>query len=439
MFKRLTIIGLWVTGLALNASGVIASEALAKAQYPIEDRFAATVIGTPHAYKAELPAEIPVKEYTLPGLHPVPKLFWYSEGLRFSAALQKGRAPLVFNIAGTGAGYKSQKMLALQKALYQAGFHVINISSPTYLNFLINASQSNLPGFLPEDAKDIYRVMEQAYKQIEGDVEVSAFHIMGYSLGAAHAAFVAELDQRRKVFDLQKVYMINPPVNLYHSVDIFDHMLEANVEGGLQGVGVFLDRALNRLAASYEPKEGMHFDGDFLYKAYSSWDLSKRGTGPEGRNGAAALIATSFRLSSANIVFAADLMSHSAYIIPPGTEFGRRERLDYYAKASHVVKFTEYVDDMIIPYLQQKQPDKSREQLLKEASLHHIEAFMAGNAQLRVVTNRDEIILAPGELAYMEGLLGERIKVFAHGGHCGNIDSKENVADMVAFLKGEKS
>ena len=52
------------------------------------------------------------------------------------------------------------------------------------------------------------------------------------------------------------------------------------------------------------------------------------------------------------------------------------------------------------------------------------------------MTNRDEIILAPGELAYMEGLLGERIKVFDHGGHCGNIDSKESVADMLAFLQG---
>ncbi len=84
---------------------------------------------------------------------------------------------MVFNIAGTGAGYKSMKMLALQKALYQAGF-------------------------LPEDAKDIYRVMEQAYKKIEANTDVSEFHVMGYSLGAAHAAFVAQLDQTRKTSNL---------------------------------------------------------------------------------------------------------------------------------------------------------------------------------------------------------------------------------------------
>ncbi|MEZ0122895.1 MAG: hypothetical protein AB9Q23_11415 [Candidatus Reddybacter sp.] len=433
MFKQLMAVGLWV---ALCSAGVLASEERPKGEYPIADRFAATVIGTPKFYKAALPAEIPVKEYELPGLHAVPALFWYSENLHFSAALQKGRAPLVFNIAGTGAGYKSMKMVALQKALYQAGFHVINLSSPTYLNFLINASQSNLPGFLPEDAEDIYRVMEQAYQKIEADADVSEFHVMGYSLGAAHAAFVAQLDQTRQTFNLQKVYMINPPVDLYNSVSILDQLLDDHVQGSVEGVGVFLDRALNRLAASYEPKDGMHFDGDFLYDAYSSWDPSKRGVGPDGRSGAAALIGTSFRMSSANVVFASDLMSHTGYIIPVGKEFGRRERLDYYAKASHVVKFTEYVDQMVIPYLLQKYPGKSRQQLLGEASLHHIEDFLASNDQVRVVTNRDEIILAPGELEYMEALLGDRIKVFDHGGHCGNIDSKESVADMVAFLKG---
>lgn len=435
MFKQLMVLGLWI---ALCSTTVLATESGAKAEYPIKDRFVATVIGTPSAHKAELPAEIPVKEYALPGLHAVPELFWYSDELRFSAALQKGTAPLVFNIAGTGAGYQSMKMQALQKALYQAGFHVINLSSPTYLNFLINASQSNLPGFLPEDAEDIYRVMEQAYNKISDDIDVSEFHIIGYSLGAAHAAFVAQLDQTRKIFNLQKVYMINPPVSLYNSVSLLDQLLDDHVKGGVAGVGTFLDRALNRLAASYDPKDGMHFDGDFLYDAYSSWDPAKRGVGPDGRSGAAALIGTSFRMSSANVVFAADLMSQAGYIIPPGTEFGRRERLDYYAKASHVVRFTEYVDEMVIPYLQQKYPGKSREDLLAEASLHHIEDFLASNSQVRVVSNRDEIILAPGELEYLEALMGDRMKVFAYGGHCGNIDSKESVADMLAFLQGEQ-
>ncbi len=407
--------------------------------YPIEDRFAATVIGTPVAYQAILPKTIPIKEYKLASIHPVPEFLWYNDGLRYSVALQNHKAPLVFNIGGTGAAYNSGKMLMLQKALYQAGFHVINLSSPTHINFQVTATQSHLPGYLPEDAEDIYRVMQQTYKQVKDDIEVSEFHVMGYSLGAAHAAFVTVLDQRLKAFDLQKLYMINPPVSLYNSVSILDKMLEDNVEGGALGMGVFLDKAINRLAAAYNPKEGMRFDGDFLYKAYNSWPPSQRGPDAEGRSGAAALIGISFRFTSGAMVFTGDLMSEASYIIPGDEIITQRQSLNYYAQASHAVTFADYVDDMVVPYLKTKHPGKSREDFLRAASLHHIEDFLSSYPQVRVVSNRDEIILAPGELEYMENLLGERMKIFGHGGHCGNINSKENIDDMVTFLTGQPS
>ena len=127
--------------------------------FPITDRFAATIVGTPPDLRAEIPKEIPVKIYQLESIHDIPALLWHQRGLKFSAALQTKPAPLIFNIAGTGAAYHSPKLVNVQKALYQAGFHVINISSPTHMNFQINGSSSILPGYLPDDAKDLYRVM----------------------------------------------------------------------------------------------------------------------------------------------------------------------------------------------------------------------------------------------------------------------------------------
>jgi len=131
--------------------------------YPIKDGYIATVIGTPSPFAAKLPASIPVKEYTLPNLVKMPDVFWYNDALHFSAALQNKPAPLIFNIAGTGAAHNSAKLLMVQKALYQAGFHVINIGSPTELNFLLSASSSHIPGYAPDDVRDLYRVMQQAY------------------------------------------------------------------------------------------------------------------------------------------------------------------------------------------------------------------------------------------------------------------------------------
>jgi len=54
---------------------------------------------------------------------------------------QDSPAPLIFIIAGTGAGYNSQKMKVLQRAFFQAGFHVLALSSPTHGHFIVSATR----------------------------------------------------------------------------------------------------------------------------------------------------------------------------------------------------------------------------------------------------------------------------------------------------------
>jgi hypothetical protein len=404
--------------------------------FPITNKYAATVVGTPPNLVHKVPAEIPAVEHVIKGLHPVPEIFWYrAAGMRFSVALQDHPAPLIFNIAGTGAGFNSAKPNFLQKALYQAGFHVINISSPTAMSFVINASSSNLPGYAPDDAKDLYRAMQEAYNQVKGDIQVTGFHITGYSLGALDAAFVAKLDQQEKVFNIQKVYMINPPVDLNNSVMIIDKMLNDNIPGGITGVGNFLDEVFDDLGQVYKPNEGMNFDGDFIYKAYQAEKHRKRDDF-EGKR-AAALVGFSFRLSSSAIVFPADIMTKSNYIVPKDKVFTIHENLNYYARAANYVQFQDYINDMLIPGLQSKYPNKSKADFIKDSSLYAIEDFLKSNNNIHMVTNANEIILAPGEMDYMKSIMGNRLMVYPGGGHCGNINHKTNVNDMINFFKGE--
>lgn len=421
-------------GILLAAQSLSASTP-ANYQYPIDNKYDATVIGTPPEFTPNLPEKIPTKVYTIKSIDKLPDIFWYDNGLQFSAALQKHKAPLVFNIAGTGSAYNSSKMIEVQKVLYQAGFHVINISSPTYLDFLLAASTSHMPGYAPDDTQDIYRVMQQAYGKIKDDVEVSAFHITGYSLGAMHAAFIADLDKRQKKFNIQKVYMINPPVSLYNSAILLDKLTADDIPSinGVPQAGSFLDHVINELAQDYKPDQGMRLDSDFLYTAYKE----NQGDGVfSNRHTAAGLIGFSFRLSSGAIVFASDVINHVGYIVPKDKVFTRNESLMYYSRASSMVTFQEYVDDMLIPMLLKKYPNKSREDLIQEASLHSIEKFLVSNPNVHVATNRDEIILADGELAYLEKIMKEKITVYPKGGHCGNINYTINAADMVSFLKG---
>lgn len=405
--------------------------------FPIKDGYVATVIGTPSAFTAQLPQKIPVKQYTLPNRVKMPEVFWYNDALHFSVALQDKPAPLVFNIAGTGADHNAAKMVLVQKALYQAGFHVINIGSPTELNFLLSASSSHTPGYAPDDARDIYRVMQQAYARVQkkNRFEVTGFHITGYSLGALHAAFIADLDRREKKFGIQKVFMINPPVNLYNSAVVLDGLLINNVptENGLPMVGDFLDRTIQQLASTYAAEKGAKFNSDFLYSAYVEGQEDKEGAfrtdrTPEG------LIGVSFRLSSSAMVFASDVMNHAGYIVPKEKVFASNEPLGSYAEKSFLVTFQEYVNDLVIPDAMTRHPGKTRDQLIRDASLNSIEDLLRSNPDVRAVTNQDEVILAEGEMAYLDGVMGDRLTIYPEGGHCGNMAFATNVDDMVRFF-----
>jgi predicted alpha/beta-fold hydrolase len=206
-------------------------EAAEKAYFfPFVNPFEATVLPLPSAYEAKLPEKIPVEDFVLKVFpdRKTPDVFWYQDGLVCSMACQDHKAPLIFIIAGTGAHYASPKMVDLQKVFYQAGFHVICISSPTHMNFIVNAC-SGMPGNTPEDAKDLYRVMEMAAAHVRERAEISWYALTGYSLGGIESAFLAKLDDERKVFNFKRVLLINPPVNVYTSISLLDGYLRDNI------------------------------------------------------------------------------------------------------------------------------------------------------------------------------------------------------------------
>ena len=129
--------------------------------YPIHDRYEATVIGTPLdvRYKWDSPRKVKQEILKLnfdKDLSDIPLAGTFGlADLKMIFAKQEGPAPLIFVIAGTGAAYNSPKVLFLMNTFYQAGYHVITISSPTKPPFMAAASSTNLPGLTNYDAEDL--------------------------------------------------------------------------------------------------------------------------------------------------------------------------------------------------------------------------------------------------------------------------------------------
>ena len=196
--------------------------------YPIKNPYAATVIGTPAEYKADLGAFRGFKTFKLKVFKDriTPKYFWYNDKITYGLLEQKQKAPLIFIIAGTGGNYTGPKMTDMSQAFFDAGYHVVTLPSPTFMSFIIAASNSTVPGLLDDDSHDLYNVMKLAWEtQLKRRLEVSDFYVTGYSLGGAQAAYLAYIDEHQKFFNFKKALILNTPVSLINSVSILDEMV----------------------------------------------------------------------------------------------------------------------------------------------------------------------------------------------------------------------
>ena len=396
--------------------------------YPIPGSYEASIMGTPASLIPEFSGHVSTRELVL-HIFPdrkIPPIFFYEDGLRCTFAYQKQKAPLVFLIGGAGANDRTPNLLTMMKAFYKAGFHVITLPSPSISNFIVTASQSGVPGDLTEDAADLYRAMEAAWKQVEGDIEVSSFNLAGYSLGATQAAFVARLDEERRVFNFRKVLMINPSVSLYNSVTRIENVLK-QIPGGPKKQGIFFNRMLTKFSQFYRYGYFVAINENFIYSIYSEKLFSHEET--------AGLIGLSYRIGLAGMVFSSDVMTNSGYVVPKNRVLSPNDSIfDYFLVSSHL-SFFDYLNEYLYPYFQKQRPGLTKQEYIASLSLRSIEGYLKSSAKFGVMTNENDFILTKEELDYLRQLFGDRTKVYPRGGHLGNLEYKDNLAYMVAFFK----
>jgi hypothetical protein len=402
----------------------------AEYDYPFDDRFVSTVVGTPAAYKADLPKKFPFKSRKIE-IFPdreVPDLLFAQEQLHYSVALQKkGAAPLVFLIAGTGASHNGSKNREMARAFHTAGFHVISISSPTHPNFMVAASSNGVPGHAQHDAEDIYKVMETLYNKYSKKIDVTDFFVTGYSLGGFNTAFVAMLDEQRQVFNFKKALLINPPVSLYNSISLLDRMAE-NIPGGEDNFVLFFNKLMVGVSALYKRQDdSMDFSDDILYKAYEALGLKNEEL--------AALVGVSFRLSSGSLVFTSDVMTDFGYVKPSDVKLTRYSDTSKYRNVNMRLGFTDYYHDFFYPYYAKENPAMSRDDFIDSVTLSSIREYLQSSDKIEVMHNQDDIILETGEIDFFREVFGNRAKIYPVGGHCGNMSHRDNVAHMVAVFK----
>ena len=382
-------------------------------QFPIADPYKATIFGTPPElmYKFKEPTQ-PEKCEIVIEHRRIPDIFWYNEDFYYTTAMHEEKAPLLFIIAGTGSEHNSTKMNFLTQLFYEAGFHVVALSSPTHMNFVVSFSKYGAPGYVPHDVADLYRAMRWIKEDLEGTYKINCYSITGYSLGGLHSAFLAKMDDERHDFNFRRVLMLNPPVSLYSSALRFDSWLSPE-NLGTKTPRQVVNELIEAFSEIYVQSEIIDLDDNFLYALSQHANFSKMDM--------KAIIAAAFRMSSASMIFSSDVCLNAGYVVPVNRQLSVGDNLMPYMRVAAAITFEDYVDEYLLPYLQFLKPGTTKGELVKNCDLESIKDYLSKSDKIFVLGNEDDIILNDADIDFLRNTFKDRVFLFPHGGHCGNI------------------
>ena len=396
--------------------------------FPIDDPYSATIIGSATMMTPGVSENIPLKVYEIQikDKKEIPDVFWYASKFKFSFSKQKNKkAPLIFVLAGTGSDYSAIRVKFMQRIFHDAGYHTIATSSQMSQQFMISASTNAIPGMLIRDNEDIYKAMKLAYNKIKDQVDVTDFYIMGYSLGGTNAAVLSYIDEKEKAFNFKRVFMVNPPVELYDSAVKLDKYLDDYTGGKSAGIERLLNTTLARVKGGLT-SEYANIGADTIYEIVKGDILSDT----EKK----AYIGLAFRLTSTDLNFISDFITKSHIYTKNPEKVDKFTNMKEYFKAVNFATFEDYVNKIGFPYYKKYNKDFTIEDLKREASLRVIEDYLRTSPKIAAVTNADELILNEKDIEYLKDVFKDRLIIYPKGGHCGNMFYKENVDVMLKFI-----
>ena len=398
--------------------------------YAIKDSYVSSIFGTSAKNKANI-KEAPYKNksITFKKEESVPEVFWYNKKLKYLTAIQDEHAPLAFLIAGTGGNHQTPKVKVMADILYNEGYSVVTLPSPSHSNFIVSTSSNSSVGGIKQDVDDLKFAIKQITHDLiqNDDAKITSYVVGGYSLGAAHSAFLSYYADKDKNYPIKfsKVLMINPPYDILESAIKIDGMFTQYVGNDLDQIAEFYRGVYSTIAETYDELGGIEVGPEILMEAYKRRNIST--------DGVQAAIGTAFRLSSSDMVFSIDVMRKMGVIVPQDHNVKEFDSLKSYSVKSFQYGFTKYAENMLT-----KIYNKPLKQLSDETSLKVIEPYLKNSNKIVLMHNANDFILKDGDIEYFKSILVSRAKIYPYGGHCGNMDHVDNVKYIQEQFKLKK-
>ena len=72
----------------------------------------------------------------------------------------------------------------------------------------------------------------------------------------------------------------------------------------------------------------------------------------------------------------------------------------------------------------------------RPVSLYALADYLRESPKIAVMHNADDVILGPGDIGFLRKVFGDRLTLYPHGGHCGNLNYRVNSDAMLEFFRG---
>src|ERR1700730_10989078 len=144
--------------------------------------------------------------------------------LKVTLYRQNRPAPLLFILSGIGTNPYFGLATYFAGLFHAEGSHIVILPSPMSWNFALAASRSGAPGYVPEDVRDLYEVMQKTLVILKTryNVETTRINFLGASLGALEGAYLSVIDAEEQKIGIDTYLLINPPLDLSYGLEKVD-------------------------------------------------------------------------------------------------------------------------------------------------------------------------------------------------------------------------
>jgi hypothetical protein len=412
--------------LAALAALVFFTPAMAAAEYgyPYHDPYLATATSAILSYDgATVPVDSTILHVPgLPGRNRLPGL----EGRgNVSLALyrQNHPAPLLFILAGLGSNPYFGVGPYLASLFHRAGSHVVILPSPMSWNFALSASRSGAPGYAPEDARDLYEVMQKTLQTL-GDVyeiKPTVIHFLGVSLGALEGAYLSAIDTDENKIGIAKYLLINPPIDLNYAVKKIDEWSRLGKKFGPDKSRQLVSEALAIVDSFSDERRDDAPVFDRLARRFAGFTTEE----------IQYLIAQNLQSQLQELVYATQSIHDQKLLTAPRDEM--RDRL---AEAQEFT-LADYHEKIGVPLWRKQAADSQaeRETFLQQSSLARIRDRLRANPRVHLMHNADDFLAERRSIEALKEALGEQVTLYPYGGHLGNLWYDENKKFALRFFR----